>query len=385
MAALAGKDPDAISEGEEFLTFEKAVTLPDVPLPLEWAPDNRHIAMVGYPGGGIFLLDADAPAGSGWANPQRMGPAAFAFSPDGAMLAVLQEAPIAMLRIFDTRSGKEMARRETSLQNRYEGFLFNENPLTFTPDGRSLWITNGRRFPSDAQFPGIALKLDAGKLEAQDRFDTPPLPAGYNVGFDRSCYSFLHDNGSTQMLFYRVESLPWEGNARPLRHYFAFGYDLETKAALFPKMLVAEDNRSGFFRSPSRLFLLHGGSHLLVLLNTALSGRPGIPHHPEYDRLIEVYDLQSGQLIADYFGENSPNIERGAVGNLAFHPNGNLLIGRWNNALDQRGGLVVFEPLTGTVRQRIIGAPVSSIALSPNGRRLALIADNRQVRFYTVN
>jgi hypothetical protein len=62
-----------------------------------------------------------------------------------------------------------------------------------------------------------------------------------------------------------------------------------------------------------QLVLLSNGSHLLVRLKTGVSTVPGVPPHPEFDRLIEVYDIHGGRQIGEYLGVNGTGAERGTV------------------------------------------------------------------------
>lgn len=406
MITLLDGAPNETSEGEALLTFEKAIAL-DRPSIFVWAPDNRHVAISNL--GRLLVVDVDNPSGSGRPVADKIGLAVAAWSPDGAMLALSQSAPVSCVRVIDTATGGEIVRRETSLQQRYQGFLFSHQPITFTPDGRALWVANEKIFPGHHNDSGIALKLDIRTLEALDRFDAPLPMAGERTSFDN--LSFSHDNGSTQLLYTATAVLLSERTqGRPPRKYFAYGYDLETKRELFPKMPIAEDNRSGFFREPRQLLTLPDKRSLLVRLDTGIGGRPGIPHHPEFDRQVEIYDCQSGQLIAHYLGlvgasgqpeipegddlemliaftrSKGSEVERGVVGNIVARPDRNFAIGWWNSALIDRGGLVVIDPLTGRVRQRIIGMQAGAIALSPNGKCLALIAKYYDaILFYSVN
>jgi hypothetical protein len=192
-------------------------------------------------------------------------------------------------------------------------------------------------------------------------------------------YSFGHFGGNqllTALVGYYIS-----GTIR----YFAYAFDLERKTELFPNFEAVDDNRSGLSRPPQQVTLLPGGTFALIRLSTATYMKPGTVPNYTFDRLFEGYDTQTGQRIVAYGGPSDATPEAGVIGEAALLHDGRSLVGRWSRAATREGGLLVFDARSGTVRQRIRFGQTYQLALSPNGRRVATITAQGELRIYRVN
>jgi hypothetical protein len=166
--------------------------------------------------------------------------------------------------------------------------------------------------------------------------------------------------------------------------FFGRGIDLETKKDLFPQFELVDDNRSGFFRKPDELMFFPDARFALVRMGAGVSQRPGVPHDERFDRLFEGYDTRTGKRVVAYGGNADRKPESGVIGTIAQLPDGALIVGRWSRADAGQGGLIVLAARTGTVVQRISFGRASQMALSADGRRVAAVTYDRELRLYRV-
>jgi hypothetical protein len=103
------------------------------------------------------------------------------------------------------------------------------------------------------------------------------------------------------------------------------------------------------------------------------------------DRVFDGYDMRTSERIVGYGGIGDATPEAGAIGEVALLPDGRSVVGLWSRVAPREGGLVVFDARSGAVRQRVRFGETYQLALSPNGRRVATITGQGEVRIYRVN
>jgi hypothetical protein len=185
-----------------------------------------------------------------------------------------------------------------------------------------------------------------------------------------------------------VESLTGEkepDGVRQKRRRFGYAIDLHAKLAIFQPFELIDDNRSGYFREAREIIPFPDHTFALVRFETGVSEVPGVPHRPEFDRLFEIYETRTGDRTAAYGGDASQSVEKGVIGNVALFDSGARMLAGWSSARAQQGGLLVIEPQSGRVLQRIVGARVMTIALSPDEKRLFVVTYAGAFRLYRVN
>ena len=372
---------DEGSEGRPILRLEKRIGIKDHPQTMVWSSDNRHLAIKGFNDGKLYVYDANSADGATRVLAERIGAASLAWSPDGQIIAINQ-SPSAAIRLIAARDGREVGRRDIPHRQPYENCPFSTLPIAFTADGRSLWATCGRE-NATTSFP-VALKLRLPDLVAEDRLMLNP-PVADEKARSRS-YSLARVGGKlTLSTITRSVTNVYESFGIIKQRVFATGFDLETKEQWFPRFELTDDNRSGYFRTPQELFLFPDPNFVLVRMFPNISERPGFPHDRSFDRLFEGYDARTGQRIVTYGGDNDGLPESGAIAAAQVLPNSALMIGQWSRAKPDSGGLVVFDPRTGSVVQRIrIGRTSPHLAVSPNGQRLAHITYRGEIRLYRI-
>jgi tetratricopeptide (TPR) repeat protein len=152
-----------------------------------FSPDGCWLATTG---GGCRLWRVDS-----WEEGPRIGGGAFAFSPDGKVLA-LQEG-FGRVRLVDPNTGKEYARLEVPVQSR----LY---PQCFTPDGARLitWAQDALALQIwdlraiGQQLADIGLDWDLPYEPANDTKPAPPLQIRLEVG---NSFEFLAGGDDTSV------------------------------------------------------------------------------------------------------------------------------------------------------------------------------------------
>jgi WD40 repeat protein len=384
---LASTNPaaaaDEKSEGTSILVLEKTIRLKDFPSTMMWAPDARQLALKGFNDGTLRILDVDtSDGGADRVIAAQIRDASLAWSPDGQTIAVNQPGGgVALLRLFSVADSRETARREITDRQVYRICPHQTSPMAFADQGRSLWvactITNASE-PFTA-----ALKLNVPDLSDNDRLLITPPVSGENAQSGR--YSFARVGGKLTLaaLVGSITDVFVRPGFRKVR-FFGRGIDPETKKDLFPQFELVDDERSGFFRGPDELMLFPDVNFALVRMSAGVSQFPGVPHDERFDRLFEGYDTRTGKRVVAYGGNADHRPESGVIGTIAQLPDGALIVGRWSRADTGQGGLVVLAAQSGTVIQRISFGRTSQMALSADGRRVATITYDRELRIYRV-
>jgi hypothetical protein len=370
--ALAADD---ISEGETILVYEKSIK-PRLPPAsrIAWSPNNRQLA-VGFADGKLHVLDSDN--GTDRVLLSGIGSASFAWSSEGRTMAVHQTLSphgFHLLSVVDAREIGRWGITQREVQD--DGCPSFNMPMMFTDDGTALWVTCRtfvRHVPMT--FP-IAVKHRLPDFVVEDRIELKTPIDGKAAVPHYSLGRFGGNQSLTALVGYLIA-----GKIR----YFAYAFDLQRKTELFPSFEAVDDDRSGLSRPPQQVILLPGGTFALIRLSTATYMKPGTVPNYTFDRLFEGYDTQTGQRTVAYGGPSDATPEAGVIGDAALLHDGRSLVGRWSRAATREGGLLVFDARSGTVRQRIRFGETHQLALSPNGRRVATITAQGELRIYRVN
>jgi len=253
--------------------------------------------------------------------------------------------------------------------------------MAFAEQGRSLWVAC--TIASASEPFAAALKLNVSDLSDSDRLLITPPVAGQNAQSARFSFARIGGKLTLAALVGSVTDVFERPYFRKVR-FFGRGIDLETKKDLFPQFELVDDNRSGFFRKPDELMLFPGVNFAVVRMSAAVSQVPGVPHDEQFDRLFEGYDTRTGERVVAYAGNGDHKPESGVIGTIAQLPDGALIVGRWSRADTGQGGLIVLAARTGTVVQRISFGRASQMALSADGRRVATVTFNGELRVYRV-
>lgn len=370
------------TEGEAILSYERSLRLSDHPDAIVWSPDNQHIAVKGFNSGRLAVFDITG-AADGWRTiADKIGGGHIAWAPDGRSIAVNQLTPFTGFRLFSIETGQETFRREYTRGQPYEGCAFAGQPLVFERDGLSLWVDCA--IVNATEPFTFALRVSSRDFTIQDRIiAVPPISGGRSTSW-RFVFSQL-DNRLRLSAIFRAHTDVKDQSGRIAIRNFGYGFDLDRKLELFQPFEVATDRRSGFFRDAQELLIFPNPKFALVRLATAISTRPGVVQDVRLDRLFEMYDTGTGNETLAFGGIISANPEGGVVTGAVLTPNAHALIGTWSRSGTRRGGLVVFDPRTGAVRQRVTGSEGGSMALSPDGKRVARATVLGELRIYRCN
>ncbi|MGO8780481.1 MAG: hypothetical protein ACLQKK_16460 [Rhodomicrobium sp.] len=391
-AMMANTSPghsENVSEGENIISLRASYPIPnEFKHESAWAHDNRRFALA--IGNEVLIFDTGDPDSKPRSLNSSIGPVAdsfIAWSPDDEMIAVSQGSGkkngVSVYRVAD---GELLAQRllETSTEGDlvYREFLKGKGPVTFSLDGKSLWVTRAPLLALKAPPFLYAIRLSLPGLEMQDELKIEPPIEGRPI----MVHNVYIDSPAGRPILSLAALANMAPTGAPIYAPFAYAIDLETKTEVFPHFVLSNENRSGFFRSPQHIYVPQDPSFILVRLTPGIETRPGVDHHPEFDRLFEGYDTRKGQVIVTYEGVNGDGPERGAIANSAVLPDGSLTIASWSRFLiDTVGGLVVLETKTGRVRQRIGNIPAYYIWLSPDGRSFAVTKGNHRLEIYSIN
>jgi dipeptidyl aminopeptidase/acylaminoacyl peptidase len=368
------------SEGEPILVYERSYRLTDHPHVMVWAPDSQRIAFKEFNRGRLTVLDTDEQGGTARPIADKIFGASVAWSPAGDTIAVSQSSHFSGIRLLSAHDGRELARREHGRDVPHERCDTRRGSVAFSVDGHSLWVTcRVIRAPGSLT---LALRRDSADLSLRDelRIDAP-----VSDQFTTNSHSAISWHGERPHLSALLASqIPKDKFSFSVTGMYGYVIDLESKTELLARFTLSDDNRSGYFRRPDELILFPGANFALARLNSGISTRPDVPVEPKFDRLFDGYDTRTGERIVSYGGETDDTPENGVIGGVAIIPGSDVMIGRWARASARHGGLIVLEWKTGLVRQRIIGARVGRIALSPNGERLAVVTYETELRLYRV-
>lgn len=377
---LPGAARGETSEGQQILTFEKSIQLSFVPERLEWSPDNRHLAAKGFNDGKLHIIDSDDERAIDRVILDRIGRASIAWSPDGQVVAVNQSAPIYGIRLASVVDAREIGRRQLVPGQKIDACLSASMPMAFTDDGKGLWVTCSfaPRVGARGVLPNfpIAEKYRLPDFSDEDRITLQSAIPGAGVLASVSSLA----RASAGISLSAIVGFHTPG----LTRRFAYGFDLGSKAELFPPFEIVDDARSGMSRFPSQIITLPDRSFVLIRLSGGVSTRPGQQVDEKFDRLFEGYDPRTGQRTIAYGGLSGTAPERGVVGQIALLRDGRSIVGRWSRAAAREGGMVVFDARTGAVHQRIRSTENSLLSLSPDGRRVANVTRQGEMRLYRV-
>src|SRR5712671_6595913 len=368
-----GLAADETSEGEALLVYEKSIRgrLPPGSS-VAWSPDNRQLA-VGFADGKLHVLDSND--GTDRVILANVGGASFAWSADGRTIAVHQSVLSDDFRLLSVADAREIGRWGITQRELNDGRCPSTSmPMMFTDDGKALWVTcrtSVRHVP--VTFP-IAVKHRLPDFVVEDRIE---LKAPIDGKAAVTHYSLGHFGGNQSLTALIGYHIP--GKIR----YFAYAFDFERKTELFPHFEAVDDNRSGLSRFPIQLLMLPDAS--FALIRYASFGASGSVKDKKLDRVFDGYDMRTSERIVGYGGIGDATPEAGAIGEVALLPDGRSVVGLWSRVAPRERGLVVFDARSGAVRQRVRFGETYQLALSPNGRRVATITGQGEVRIYRVN
>lgn len=362
--------------------LEKTLSRGDYPYAMIWSPDSRHLAIKGLDSGNLQIYDTSTPNARARTLAEGVGPASLAWSRDGGLIAVNQSSPISMLRLLNVADGREVGRRSVSGRPALEGCPFQGHSMAFAIDDRSLWVTCGQDGRT-TDFP-LALKFSVPDLVAEDRIAVSPPVTGERARSFIYLWTSGHNTLLLSAIVYSVTSIPEPPSFK--QRFFAYAFDVERKTELFKPFELADDNRSGQFRKPQALYLIPGTTTAIVRLLSGWTEAVGMPNKPEFDRLFESYNTRSGHRLSTHFGDDKQSRpDSGAIAAAVLLPGGKAMVGHWTREAPRRGGLIVFDPLTGSILQRIqIQRSGPHLAVSPNGQWLASATLDGEIQIYRI-
>ncbi|OWK36054.1 sigma-70 family RNA polymerase sigma factor [Fimbriiglobus ruber] len=269
----------------------------------------------------------------------------LAFSPDGR-LAITSEGGVT--RLWDTSSGKQV--------RRWKG----GRPAVFTPDGRFI-VCDG---------PKAIQVLDATDGKVIRQFSPYGSPYGIR------CLALSRDGATLATTWYDKHISLWDMETGQMLHdlvspkatfYYrlVFSPDGSTLASVTNHVVVLWDTKTGksVREIPSEgnigdaVFSPDG--KLLVYATSTVENNRGV----SYLRFHEIATAKEVRLV------RCSDRDQDRCDCLTFSPDGRTVIGG-----SQHGNeCIVWEVATGGVRHRFRGhqAPITSVAVSPDGRTIA--------------
>jgi hypothetical protein len=367
---------EEISEGRRILVFEKSISLKYGTLRMEWAPDNRRLAVIAMKGytdpPNLQVIDTGDDKAADRVILKGVGhDGSIAWSPDGQTIAVHHHTGAFYgIQLVSVINAREVAQRSG-----YDGCLSAANPMAFAHDGGALWVTCRFSVRALETFP-VAIKYRVPDLVSDDRLVLQSPVAGARAG--TFAYSLASINDRLRL------SVVIGYDAPGTRRHFAYGFDLGRKTELFPHFETVDDNRSELRRYPAELILSPDTTYGLVRLSTGTFRHSGMSTDKTLDRLFDGYDIRTSQRVVTFGGMSEKVPEAGVVGQTASLRDGETIVGRWSRAATSEGGLVVMNARTGAVHQRIRFGQNTLLALSPDGTRLAILTYQNEIRLYRV-
>jgi WD40-like Beta Propeller Repeat len=359
------------------LTEQFSVTLPkdviistgykfwDAPAEIRWSPDSRYLAISGFQSGKLYLLDVRQRQLVDRNIRFKGGPPNIAWSADSSLIALINVD----VALFQTVDGKEIAR---SSRLRY-GPCASPDPRqagAFTADGRFLWVSCGAR-------------SQQGSYRAANKLAVPSLDIVDSVDVDAVEPESLHTTWNerivvtdgTVLLSSRLSAC--SGPSRPRTglacSHYASCFDLQAKRPCFPSFLLGRP--ADLARAAIDLQLLPDSQRIVSLWQSTNELRNG-----PSDLAFEFHDF-AGERIRQ-FGSPSD------TGNLPVRDfvvaARGLVVGSLDDIDRKRGGIIAWNANSGGVLQSIATPPAWRLALSSDGRHLAVLM-GLEVRVYSVS
>jgi hypothetical protein len=377
ICALCGKD--TAWAANEPLTLEFSIRLPDRTVPngfklvtspgeFQWSPDSRQLAIYGSGAGKVFLLDIAQKKVVDNGILFNAGSPNIAWSPDSSLIAVAS-LHVGLFRVAD---GKELARRE---KLRYQCSGNPRQAVAFTADGHFLWVGCGANAPGGKRAPYVAAeKLGVPDLETAKRVETDGIEPGKQNFSDSDR---IVTDGGRLLLTSLLNSCepktdPTELGMRCRR--YATCIDLEAaKKPCFAGVFLDTSPTTPY---PNDLQLIPGKAEFVAFWHWRRDFTLGA------DPAFKMFNF-SGRLIREFgFRDEFETVppRHFAVAR------GGLVIGtacKIEDGFCKDGRLMVWNAETGQLLQRTILVGADLLALSPDGRRVA-VKGGLEIKVYSI-
>ena len=281
-----------VLEGGNILSLQASYPIPnELTHGSAWAHDYHRFTFA--TGSEVLIFDTRDPESRPKSLSNSIGPVAFSFiawSPDDELIAVSQgggnKFGISIYRVADGRllaqrllkPSEDGDYRNFKLEQDfpYREFFMGQGPVTFNLDGTSLWVSHPTLLFSNPLPFVYAVRLRLPDLEVVDEIKIEPPVEGRPV---LVLHPHIDATAGRPVLTLAVWArMPSKG--APIFEPFAYAFDLETKAEVFPHFRLSNENRSGFFRLPEQIHVLRDPSLILVRLTPAVGTRPGVRSPP---------------------------------------------------------------------------------------------------------
>jgi hypothetical protein len=336
----------------------------DAPAEIQWSPDNRYLAISGFDSGKLYLLDVEQRQLIDRNIRFKGGPPNIAWSADSSLIALIH-VDVALFQVAD---GKEITRRSKVRYGQCSSLPRQAG--AFTADGRYLWVSCGARSQKGSY--RAAEKLTVPDLESADIADAEGVePTNFNS--THSDRLVLADGKMLLSSLLRACSGPPQPRNDMLTCYdYATCFDLEAKRPCFPSFPF---DRSTVGRVATDFHILPDSQRIVSLWRSNDQVRNG-----PSDWAFEVYDFAGNQVRQ--FGAPKE------VGNVPPRDfvvvPGGFVISSQSDLDRRRGGLTAWNVNTGERLQSIATPPAWQMALSNDGRHLAVMM-GLEIKIYSVS
>jgi WD40 repeat protein len=360
LPTASGKEPQ---QQQSILTPAFSIKLPDFPFPMAWSQDSKWIAISGFNTGDVRLIDVEHQKLTDKILVHGAGPLAMmSWSQDGSMIAIVTPNG---LTIVSVGNGSEIVRGPKQADDCWFPSLANDATpiMTFTPDGKSLWIAC-LVATKDVKYTA-AVKLKVPTLEIEDRIeDDAPVP-----GLRSSCTNYIMSSRPDGILLTRTPKAHDDQSEAKTARTFLSVLNISTKSRLFAPIEVA----SKIPDYPALTKAIVTDKNTTVVFRYAYSDVPA----------VAIFDNNSASLISVFGATNAFN--RAQAYDMVASNDGALIITSLIENFEKNiGGIAVWNADTGALLQHFKSGAGHKLSLSPDGKYLAF-HENGELKFDSIN